>query len=415
MASAAIAVQPQLYGLGTLPYIMCNYVLIRVYNLEPSENWDDDFEFQSENHKNGSTNQQRRQRQLGHGVGGVDAARKMSIASSAALEDWDVEEGPSSTATHAMPESSAVASSLVLNDHAETENWDDDFEDARNSPKKLPSTTPQRRILGDREESWDDELDLEDDDPDDSAEFGMFAEREEDRTVTARSRRAALQRLSSTPPPPLPFNRTETHQLPSPFVAGSNHPYPHPYRQQQPFPQRSPTSSVFSVPNTVTTHHTYSSTTHLRPTSAFALLPPSPPIYKARERERRRLRKKSRPKPQGAFELSSIAGGSGSDSRHGHNRFSFSDDGEHCSPEVLPEQLSLSRRAETPGSELSSIDMHQQRQILVPIDTTSTTSSIPVPQTPIKGAALLSRIGSVKKWGVRRRRGDSTTPAEVTG
>jgi len=224
-----------------------------------------------------------------------------------------------------------------------------------------------------------------------------------------------LQILSLTPSPSLPFNRTETHQLPSPFVASSNHPYPHPYRQQPPFPQHSPTSSVFSVPNTAATHHTYSSTTHLRPTSAFALLPPSPPIYKARERERRPLRKKSCPKPQGAFELSSIAGGSGSDSRPGSNRFSFSDDGEHCSPEVLPEQLSLSQRAETPGSELSSIDMHQQSPILVPIDPTLTTSNIPVLQTPTKGAALLSRIGSVKKWGVRRRRGDSTTPAGVTG
>ena len=45
-------------------------------------------------------------------------------------------------------------------------------------------------------------------------------------------------------------------------------------------------SSVFSVPTTI---HTYSSTAHLRANSAFALIPPSPPIH--RERERRRLRK----------------------------------------------------------------------------------------------------------------------------
>ena len=37
-----------------------------------------------------------------------------------------------------------------------------------------------------------------------------------------------------------------------------------------------------------------------------------------------------------------------------------------------------------------------------------------MPQTPTKGAALLSRIGSVKKWGVRRKRGDST-PSDAKG
>ena len=39
-------------------------------------------------------------------------------------------------------------------------------------------------------------------------------------------------------------------------------------------------------------------TAHLRPTSSFALTPPSPPIH-----EGRRLRKKSRPKSQRVFEL----------------------------------------------------------------------------------------------------------------
>ena len=134
-----------------------------------------------------------------------------------------------------------------------TENWDDDFEDSRQSPKKI--------IQRHREESWDDEDDDEDDD--ENSELG-FAE--EDRTVTARSRRAALARLSA--PSHLPH---------------------------------SPTSSVFSVPTTI---HTYSSTAHLRPTSAFALISPSPPIHK--ERERRRLRKKSRPKPPAVIRLVGI-------------------------------------------------------------------------------------------------------------
>ena len=31
------------------------------------------------------------------------------------------------------------------------------------------------------------------------------------------------------------------------------------------------------------------------------------------------------------------------------------------------------------------------------------------------GATLMSRIGSVKKWGVRRRKGTSSTPSEIIG
>ena len=38
-----------------------------------------------------------------------------------------------------------------------------------------------------------------------------------------------------------------------------------------------------------------------------------------------------------------------------------------------------------------------------------------IPHAPTKGAALLSRIGSVKKWGVRRKRGDSTAPTDANG
>ena len=80
-----------------------------------------------------------------------------------------------------------------------------------------------------REESWDDE---DDDDDDENSEFGLFAE--EDRTVTVKSRRAALARLSA-----------------------SGH-LPH-----------SPTSSIFSVPTTI---HTYSSTAHLRPNRSMSSL-----------------------------------------------------------------------------------------------------------------------------------------------
>ena len=227
-----------------------------------------------------------------------------------------------------------------------TENWDDDFEDSRQSPKKI--------IQRHREESWDDE----DDDDEENSEFGLFAE--EDRTVTVKSRRAALVRLSA------PGN------------------LPH-----------SPTASVFSVPTTI---HTYSSTAHLRPTSAFALVPPSPPIH--RERERRRLRKKSRPKPQAVIELVEIAS---------QERPSFSD-----VDQPRPASELDSRR--TSRSDLSS---HERPPL--PASAFGETSTGPsngqvsIPQTPTKGAALLSRIGSVKKWGVRRKRGESTAPTDANG
>ncbi|KAF8815638.1 hypothetical protein BYT27DRAFT_6666426 [Phlegmacium glaucopus] len=263
-------------------------------------------------------------------------------------ENWDddfefqVERRKISTATTATTATSA------------TENWDDDFEDSRQSPQKK---IIQRHV----EESWDDE-----DEEDDSAEFGFFAE--EDRTVTAKSRRAALARLST----PLPL------------------------------PPRSPNSSVFSVPTTI---HTYSSTTHLRPTSAFALIPPSPPIHKGR-----RLRKKSRPKPQGVFELA--------DMPSTQQRPSFSDiDVQPDLPRPAPD-FAMRRIEVSSRSDLSSVD---ERPPLVPAaaaaaDTSIGSSSGPVsiPPTPTKGAALLSRIGSVKSWGVRRKRGDSTTPADTT-
>ncbi|KAF8962680.1 hypothetical protein BDZ97DRAFT_1920250 [Flammula alnicola] len=146
-----------------------------------------------------------------------------------------------------------------------TENWDNGFEDVRNSPKKHIST-PHRQ----REESWDDDLD---DDQDDSAEFGLFMEKEEDRAVTARSCRAVIFHFSSTPSPLPP----QPPSLPLPFLMNQPPSMASYLAQDQHFPQWSPTSSVFSVPNTV---NTYSSTVQLCPTSAFALLPPSPPVHK---------------------------------------------------------------------------------------------------------------------------------------
>ncbi|KAF5379496.1 hypothetical protein D9615_006616 [Tricholomella constricta] len=142
----------------------------------------------------------------------------------------------------------------------------------------------------------------EDEGPPHDLDFGYVDRDQEDRTVTARSRRAALSRLSpdSTPPPPVTA-------LPLPFLLPTTNTSPSP----SPFP-RSPTSSVFSVPMThrppSSSAFTVTSTTHLHPTvsrssSGLGALPPSPPIH--RERERRRLRKKSRPQGPG-IELSTM-------------------------------------------------------------------------------------------------------------
>ena len=58
-----------------------------------------------------------------------------------------------------------------------TENWDDDFEDSRQSPKKI--------IQRHREESWDDE---DDDDDDENSEFGLFAEEDQIGRASCRER-----------------------------------------------------------------------------------------------------------------------------------------------------------------------------------------------------------------------------------
>ena len=143
--------------------------------------------------------------------------------------------------------------------------------------------------------------------------------------------------------------------------------------------------------------------------SSLALLPPSPPIHK--ERERRRLRKKSRPLREARIELVNMAG-----------RYSFSDG----------EGSARNTRSATP-SDVSSVDEHHKYhpvlELTPPLPTQPSVLAIPsapvmsasrsmmtVPATPTKGGAtLMSRIGSVKKWGIGRRKGTSSTPSEVIG
>jgi len=227
---------------------------------------DEDFDYQQDGGKAEPSPQRRR-----HVV--VSDARKPSIASSAALEDWDAEEHP--TADDPLPSSATSETSLHQHVEHQTDNWDD-FEDSRNSPEKVTNASPNGR----KEENWDDDMALGEETEDESAELG-FAEKEEDRTVNAKSRRAALKDSNDSLPRHLP--RFHLHCQ---FVLWI---FPNTTRSISHFSTSLP-SSVFSIPNTNQTHdYYYSSTTHLCLTSAFAFLSPSPPILKEKERQASRL------------------------------------------------------------------------------------------------------------------------------
>ena len=116
-------------------------------------------------------------------------------------------------------------------------------------------------------------------------------------------------------------------------------------------------------------------------------------------------------RPEGTIELVGMAG-----------QYSFSDD----------EGPTKNGRSATPMSDVFSTDEYNHC-VLEPIPPLPTqpsvlaTPSVPVtialgstttttPAMPTKGGAnLFSHIGSVKKWGVRRQRGTSSTPSEVIG
>ena len=234
---------------------------------------------------------------------------------------------------------------------AQTENWDDDFEDKTDSPARQLTSRPHHRRQKLPEipepENWDDDIDAgkfvspkkdqtwdSSDDEDDQ---------EEDKTVTAHPRKVAL--IKSSPPPPLPHLPISQ---PSPGEA---------------FPG-SPTMSVFSVPSGRDSA-TYSSMAHLPLRgggASLTMLPPSPPAQKAR----RRLRKKSRPPDNNVFELL---------------------DREPAStPLPSPPQPS------TPNA--------------APADLSPSESSA-------NRSSILSRIGSVKRWGARKRRTTSPGPSDA--
>jgi len=281
---------------------------------------------------------------------------------------------------------------------AEAESWDDEF-DLGPNPTSFPPTTPDlsptKRTRHDAYSSSEDENHTDDD-----ADFG-FADKEEDRTVTARSRRAALSRLTSSssgsPPPPVPALPASLALSSNPTSLGS---MGMGEADLTPFP-RSPTASVFSVPTSgrdsvAFSYYTSNSTTHLnrlRPSlsrtsvGGFANLPPSPPIHK--ERERRRLRKKSRPPAEAVFELSV---------RNARPLIESAGSGVSGAEDDVP----MSPTAPSTPPPITSPEPHSPPS-----------GGLPMPSPSHSGkTALLSRIGSVKKWGVRKKR-PSSTPSEV--
>jgi hypothetical protein len=238
-----------------------------------------------------------------------------------------------------------------------TENWDDDFEDKTDSPARHPYSRPRHRSPKfpdiPEPENWDDDLEnnrfvspkkYQSWDSSDEEDPTDFVDQEEDKTVTARSRKVAL---NSSPPPPLPALPLQS--LP---VGGA-------------FP-RSPTTSIFSLPSPRNSA-TYSSVAHLPlrsgSASALAVLPPNSPP----QRPRRRLRKKSRPPDNNVFELL--------------------DRRQHSAPLPSPPQSS--------SPNLEAIDL--------PASDSSNPSR----------TSILSRIGSVTRWGVRKRHTSRSTADPV--
>ncbi|KAL0581621.1 hypothetical protein V5O48_000437 [Marasmius crinis-equi] len=416
--------------------------LVDMQSSVPTENWDEDFEFHA------SPNNDKRVPIPSHPT-------RASTTSTAFTEDWDRdtdaaplhESRPSDmNATQFQQEKenlhlanwAEAGPSTPTKPHfpSSTENWDDDFEDrlgdspARkprpiniNSKKPHPSSPSRSQF---EQESWDEEFDLaspttspktklftntndhntpdddnmHDDEDEDDMDFNFQDKDEEDRTVTARSRRGALARLTTshlphantTPPPPVP--PIPASLLTTDISSVGLH-----------FP-RSPTGSVFSAPSVNSgrdsvaySYYHNNSTTHLRPTvsrqsgGGFANLPPSPPIHK--ERERRRLRKKSRPDPSGQ-----------------------DDSLRQPLPQSVnasTESIGLRPRPVTPQTPPRS-SSPQLPSSAEPSSTPSTSNgnrnSIQPGSSPPTKTPLLSRIGSVKKWGVRKKRA-SSTPSEL--
>ncbi|KAJ7060352.1 hypothetical protein C8F01DRAFT_1142372 [Mycena amicta] len=239
---------------------------------------------------------------------------------------------------------------------------------------------------------------------------------EEDRTVTARTGRRALSHTLNTgsPPPPVPplppsasvgRRGVPLHMsIPTTDSLGT-----------MPFP-RSPTTSVFSAPDNASiayTHTSAGSTTHLRPSSrsgkkdkeaakGLAGLPPSPPIH--RERERRRLRKKSRPQGTSNGQATTV------EMREIHRASSEDGVAGVTEEEIEDWDADLEREAEihqqphhpygtnAPGSSAQVNNSHARlpsQSQSRNASASASTSQVALPAS----SGLLARIGSVKRWG----------------
>ncbi|TRM67001.1 hypothetical protein BD626DRAFT_484447 [Schizophyllum amplum] len=397
-----------------------------------TENWDDDFEF-----------------------GGQKTSRELDRDGAA----------PAASKEHRSRASHAS------HGDGEGENWDADFEDEHMSahqpmsfPHAIPDESPPHSVVPNvqsspkrpREEDYDSE-------EDDDAEFGAHGE-EEDRTVTARSRRPLAQERPPMPELPHALLGLKIPNLPSAYSTDA--PQPHP---------RSPTASVFSVPapsvmsSTDSTAHMLARTvsgesrfdrshSHVKSGHRLDTLPPSPPIH--RERERRRLRKKSRPTP---VSDSNAAGPSSEypfamESQDMHMQMDegdvFTDPpappptrartaSRSSSRPHTPNQTSQpsqsrrprasSRSSSRPPSATPSrprTPSHASRTrtppnaVPIPLHRKASQAAIAVPQTPPSGVGsagsppgggLLGRMSSVKRrWdAARRSKRSSTTPSEV--
>jgi hypothetical protein len=173
MATAAVAIHPlnEAHVLGVFPSSFPTYwpTDVTCACSEPSENWDDDFEFGQDNQSGGngrprtsstSSNGKSRTDQprtrprppsndTQHHPPSNTGTRTVSMTSST-MEDWDLPDtNPPVNLTAIVPET------------ATTENWDDDFtvETRKNPPQKADLSGPRRSDV--REESWDEDLELE--------------------------------------------------------------------------------------------------------------------------------------------------------------------------------------------------------------------------------------------------------------
>ncbi|KAF8731059.1 hypothetical protein AX14_005263 [Amanita brunnescens Koide BX004] len=406
-----------------------------------TENWDDDFEF--------NPNSPPRKKKYGTANSRNSDGTRMSTTSSRFTVDWDADPGDASPSRRAK-----VFTAPMLLDEAKagpstparhitiTENWDDDFEDKSDTPVRRTrgdQSSPTKEIIRNHRSMLplsNNENDFKslalgrnrasssastryarskntfsgdfsqhtalasDVDEEDDEELG-FADKDEDRTVTGRLRRPGLGRLNSmtnhpldnSPPPPVPSLPTHLNSSPKPFP-------------------RSPSSSVFSLPTTIAGESMYyGSTAHLHPASrtssslvGLTHRPPTPPVQK--ERERRRLRKKNRPQPQGVFELIPVESGftSGLAALHEVDR--------PQTPARDSIHSASHSRPHTPQTPVSSVPSSPAPSPIPGANTTPSSNrhGSPNPPPTPSGAknALLSRIGSVKKWGVRRKRVSTT-------